>query len=356
VKSRHFLADTFPSPFVFSCAFTALYVAAFLVARIMGTGAPVEPDAKPPGPVPVTTLLAFATLYGLMSGAVLGIFQKRPIRIFFGLISGTFGSWINWGAIAMAVLWLVIYGGVVLFSMLINWSTPAWLLLSDMDLLADALRFDGATAVLWGAGLVLGVGLLVVYSLMSYEGVTPKVSGKSAIAVTGFLALLGIVAVAAAPRANLADAVKTMPQRIDKEVVPPGNYGFDFSGKGGGQWTIAVRSTGIEVLDGLNNVDATIEMKAPDALALATGKKTMFDMKPGENYTVKGDEAKGDEGIRFLNKYKPTLSGFFKWLVRIMMILIIASFSIAPHLCAYDTFLYEEGNIAGTAQPAPPAC
>ncbi|MFP4475973.1 MAG: hypothetical protein ACLFOY_10485 [Desulfatibacillaceae bacterium] len=349
-KNQHFLLGTFPSSIVFTVVFGVILVVAYFLASSFATDGGTG-YGGPTGPAPLPMVLAFAATYGVITGIVLGVFQKKPLRLLYGAVAGMFGAAINWLAIGMALIWFIIYTLYILTVMVVSWSVPAWSLFSDFNLLGKAFLYDSAELVLWGGGLFLGIVLLYLYSRLPYERLYPMVSRKVIVPVLVVLAAIGIAFTALAPRATLEDMVHTMPQRIDTEIVDAGNYAFDFDGM---KWTVVVRKDGAEVFEGLSNANTTVSMDKATALSFAVGKKTMFDMTPGETYTVQGDEMMADEGLRFMTNYRPSLSTPLVWLLNLMMLLILGSFSVAPLICVYDTFWHDSLNTGGMISMSEP--
>ncbi|MBU2488876.1 MAG: hypothetical protein KKA60_05760 [Proteobacteria bacterium] len=339
-SNRNLLVDSFPSKVIFLVILAALYVASYFVAAWLGAKTAADMPGSVPGPVPFTTLLVFGTFFGAAAGVVSGAFQKRPLRMFYGLVAGAFGSWINWVAILMFSVWMTIYGLVVLVTMTVSWKAPVWTAFSDFKGLSRALMYDHSALILWGAGMALGVVLLALYTRIRYDRINPRISARSLLLLFLVVAALGIAGTVTAPRATVAGMFKTLPQRIDLDMATRAAYGFDLGAKG--QWTVLAGEYRVEVVKGLSGTDAVVKLSGADALALATGKKTLFDMVPDETYTFTGDSYLADEGLRMLIGYKPAFSGLFALILNIMIVLVIASFSVAPFLCIYETFHHDQ--------------
>ncbi len=338
---RHLLVDSFPSKVVFFVILSILYVASYFAAVWLGAMTAVElPAGAVPGPVPFTTLLIFGTLFGAAAGVLTGAFQKRPLRMFYGLVAGAFGSWVNWLAIIMFSIWVGIYGTVLVASMVVNWKVPAWTLFSNFKGLSQAFLYPNSTLILWGAGLALGVLLLALFTRLKYDGINPRIPGGLILAAVAVVAAMGIVGTVAAPRATVAGMFQTIPQRTDLDTATKGAFGYDLGSKG--QWTVLAGAKRVEITKGLSGANVVVKLTGADALALATGKKTLFDMVPDESYTATGDSALAEDALKMLTGYKPAFSFLFGLLLNIMLILIIGSFSVAPFLCIYETFLYDQ--------------
>ncbi|MBW1988747.1 MAG: SCP2 sterol-binding domain-containing protein [Deltaproteobacteria bacterium] len=340
-NNKNMLVDPFRSRVLFVLIMGVLLVASYFVAQWLEVRTQSE-FAPPAGPAPVTMVLVFVTAYGFFSGIFLGLFQAKPLRVIYGMVAGTFGSWFNWAAIIIFLVWVVIYTVVVLLVSLFSWGFPKWTVFSDFSSLYQAFMYDGAAWVLWGGALVLGVVLIALYARTSYIGINPRLNATRLYQLLGGIALLGLAASVFAPWASLPDVFDSMPAHADLKMLEPGTYAYDLSGRKNAQWTVTATPEKLTVVRELRPADVVVKMPAEDLLALATGNKTMFDMIPGETYQFAGDEFLSSEALRLVTRYRPTMSLPFSVLLHVMMIILLGSAGVAPFLCVYETFYYDK--------------
>lgn len=367
---RNLLVDSFPSSFVFVLVFSLLFVVSFFVAR--GLANLIKIDNL----MSIRFILMYVTLYGLCGGVILGAFQKKIGFVFVGGISGSVGSWINWAAAGLLIIWGVCYGAILSIVSLVKQDSPVWTLMNAKVEMAEALA--KSPTLIFGAAFVVGILLLIAYSRLGFNNVYPSFSTLKLplVIFVSIAALVGIVLAFLAPRVTqkefINESMASLPKRTNIAAVQGVNavigvHLVKFSGFAEeekkpaktdgetdveppprkikpdeffGDYTITIKDGNVSVAPGLVNTQANIAIYQRHWMQIARGEQTFGSALDMQQASFTGSEEILRAADPYFAVYEPPLHPSFTVIIIIAAILLIGSFSIAPMLCIYDAFHY----------------
>lgn len=374
---RNLLVGSMPSAFFFVVLFSALFVVSFLAAKGFAAMAEIE------NLVSVRFILMYVTLYGLLSGVILGAFQKRLGFVFVGAISGSVGAWINWAALAMMCIWGVCYGAILTVVSIVKQDSPVWTMMNAKAEMAEALA--KYPTLIFAASFVVGVIFLIGYAKVTFSGVYPSwQSLKLPLAVMVAVGVvIGVVLAFLAPRVTqkqfINESFASMPKRVNMAAVQGVNASIgvrlmkfggmeepedknDFAMPGQeaeapaakkkpdihfGDYTINVVDGSVSVVPGIApSTQANVSIYLDHWMQIARGEHSIGSVMDIGLASFTGSEEVLRSTDPFFKPYQPPIHQAFTDIVVIALILLLGSFSIAPLLCIYDAFHYWSGEWA----------
>jgi long-chain acyl-CoA synthetase len=110
-----------------------------------------------------------------------------------------------------------------------------------------------------------------------------------------------------APEVTVEDIFASMESRLRSEAVEgvSANLGYQITGTGGGEWTLAVKDGKVQVIKGLHNPQVTSIISAEDWIAVTLGQLDGMTALTSGRLKVDGDIGLLSKSTRFFKKYAP---------------------------------------------------